>query len=432
MVHCGMSEVVITPPLGSSIPGYLDERKSTHIIDELYAKAIVADTGDGLLAMVVVDALYLRQIEVERIRERIQLFVPITADRIMISATHTHTGPPIRHGFDDSLNQSYLDYMVDRTADAVIQAYVQRQPARIGSGRGYEPDIAFNRRFFMKDGSVQTNPGCQNPEIDRPTGPTDPEVLVVRIDDEAGQPIGVITNFACHTDTVGGLGTSADFPGELSRSLKESLGSQVISLFVLGACGNINHVDVTKPRTSIQKKHYIKMGRILAGEVLKVREKITPAEANVDMQQAALQTFFPIEYRRPTPEASEQARQLIASGASAGRDRFFAEQLLLVNDNPQHIAEIEVQAFRLGELAIVGLPGEIFVEFGLKLKADSPFPYTMVNTLCNSSTIGYVCTKEAYEQGGYEPKLRNSHRNPPGAGDLFIEKAAGLLREMQG
>jgi hypothetical protein len=431
MMQCGMSEVVVTPPLGSSIPGYLEERKSTHIIDELYAKAIVIHNGEVALALVVIDALYLRQIEVERIRHRIQQFVPITSDRVMISATHTHTGPPVRPGFDDSLNQSYLDYMVERTADAVIQAYGLMKPARIGCGRGFENDIAFNRRFFMKDGSVKTNPGFLNPDLDRPTGPTDPEVMVVRIDDETGNPIGVITNFACHTDTVGGKGISGDFPGELSRRLKNALGQQVISLFVLGACGNINHLDFTKPKTSIQKGHTNKMGRILAGEVLRVREKITPAEVEAELGQTALQSFFPIEYRRPTRQESEDARQLLASNTDSWSDRFFAEQLLRVNDNPQDIAQIEVQAFRIGDLAIVGLPGEIFVEFGLKLKEDSPFPYTIVNTLCNSSTLGYVCTREAYEQGGYEPKLRNIHRNPPGAGDLFIEHASRLLKEME-
>ncbi|WP_127586809.1 neutral/alkaline non-lysosomal ceramidase N-terminal domain-containing protein [Paenibacillus koleovorans] len=432
MLQCGMYETVITPPIGSSIPGYLTERKNTHTIDDLYAKALVLATDSSTLALVVLDALYVRKSESDRIRERVEQFTGIPRQHIMVSATHTHTGGPIRPGFDQSLNASYLDYMVERAADAVIQAYNERRPATMGLGIGYEHEISFNRRYYMADGTVRTNPGFQHPQLDRPTGPIDPEVLVVRLDDENGKPIGVVTNFACHTDTVGGTGICADFPGELSRSLKGALGERVVSLFVLGACGNINHLDFTKPAFSIQPEHYRKMGRILAAEVLRTREKIEMIAQQQQQQStlpiAALHSEFELVYRMPDAAAVADAERTLQSANASVADRFFAEELLYVKNNPIDSVPIEIQVFRLADLVIAGLPGEIFVEFGLSIKQSSPFAYTMINTLCNSSTTGYVCTRDAFVQGGYEPKLRNVHRNPPQAGEWFVEHAVRLIR----
>jgi neutral ceramidase len=102
----------------------------------------------------------------------------------------------------------------------------------------------------------------------------------------------------------------------------------------------------------------------------------------------------------------------------------------MVLDNPEDTAQIEIQAFQLGELAVIGLPGEIFVELGLKIKESSPYPYTLINTLCNGSTTGYVCTSEAYAQGGYEPLLKNNNRNPAGAGQLFVDHALRILAQI--
>lgn len=431
MIYCGMYEAVITPPLGNSMPGHRSERKASGVRDDLYAKALVVESGESLAALVVVDALYVQRGEVERIRERIARNTPIAPEQVMVSATHTHSGPPIRPGFDGSRSEAYLDYLVERTADAVILAYRRREEASIGFATGRAEGIAFNRRFFMKDGTVRTNPGFLNPDVDRPAGPTDPEVLVVRIDDAQGRPIGVVSNFACHTDTLGGANTEfcADFPGELSDTLKRVLGRDVVSLFVLGACGDINHNDVTRPKAAAPG-HYRKMGRILAGEVLKVREAIRPGEAAEGMAIAVEQALFPIEYRLPTEQETEEARRTLASEQSTDKERYFAKYVLGLPGDPVKTAEVEVQAFRLGELAIVGLPGEIFVEFGLTVKRESPYGHTIVNTLCNGSVQGYVCTKEAYEQGGYEPKLKPNHRIPSGAGDLFVEHALRLLRQM--
>src|SRR5690606_5530535 len=109
-------------------------------------------------------------------------------EQMMISATHTHTGPPMRPAFDGSMDETYNQFFIKKIADAAILAYQKLEPANIGCGRGQEDGIAFNRRFWMKDGTLRTNPGFDNPDLDRVAGPTDPEVLVLRIDDLNGNP----------------------------------------------------------------------------------------------------------------------------------------------------------------------------------------------------------------------------------------------------
>lgn len=413
MTQCGVSEVVITPPLGSKIPGTFQERRVEEIKDDLYVKAVVIQSGNQLVAFAVVDALFILAREVRRISDRVYDFTGIPAEQIMISATHTHTGPPIWPGWDES----YLDQFVIKAADAIILAYRRLQPVKIGFGRGYEDTIAFNRRYWMKDGTVQTNPGFQHPQLVSRAGPSDPEVLVMRIDDVTGKPLAVVTNFACHPDTVGGREICADYPGELSRSLKKVLGERVVSLFLQGASGNINHNDYTQPRR-ITVNHYRKMGRILAREVLKVYESIDVIDVDDTMDLVVKQSRFPMRYRYPTDEEIRGAKATLQSNDVAELERMFAVRLLEILENPQQEAEMEIQLFCIGDMAVIGLPGELFAEFGLELKSMGSFPYTMVNTLCNGTNTGYVCTREAYEQGGYEPRLRNLSRNRPGTGEL--------------
>src|SRR5690554_5997301 len=132
------------------------------------------------------------------------------------------------------------------------------EPSKIGTGRGYVDNIAFNRRYFMKDGSVKTNPGVLNPNIDKPAGPIDPDVLVMKIEDMDGNILGAVVNFACHLDVVGGNEYCADYAGELSKTLKSFYGKDFITLFLTGLSGNINHIN---PNETIFRRnnHYKKM-----------------------------------------------------------------------------------------------------------------------------------------------------------------------------
>lgn len=423
MIQCGMYELDITPPLGSTIPGYFNDRKATGIKDHLYAKALVVEHEGKTVAFIGLDCIYVPPAVNTAIRKRIQHVIGIPPEAVMVSATHTHTGGPVLDCTFLKADEDYLAFLGEKGADAAILAYHRRAEAQVGFGRGYEGDIAFNRRFWMKNGKLQTNPGIGNPDIVEPEGPIDPEVLVMRIDDKDGNPLGIVTNYTVHTDTVGGTEYCADFPGELSATLKRELGEGAVSLFFMGASGNINHHNV-KGTPVRDPDRYKKMGRILAGEVLKVREKITP-EATLDIQYG--QRFFPIQHRDPSEEEVAAARFALVNEAETPLEKAFATELLQALECDRD-GEVEIHTIQLGPLGVVGVPAELFVEFGLDIKSGSPCAYTMINELSNGSIMGYVCTREGIERGGYEPRITSNSRLPAETGELFVQHALELLR----
>lgn len=439
MMRCGFFETVITPVLGSPMPGAGRERISEGIKDDLYAKAFVWEIckpTSTYAAIVAVDAIDLARKEVERIRARIAAATDIPAEHITICATHSHTsGPTIRTSYVNAVDDAYLERLVEQAADAVILAYHKRVEARVGFGLGREDGISFQRRYEMRDGSIRTNPGIGNRDVVKAAGPIDSDVAVMRVDDLAGRPLGVLTNFACHPDVAGGLEYSGDYPGELSRTLKQLYGEQVVSLFMQGASGNINHVDVSGRISMDRGTHYQKMGRILAGEVMKTREKIKVCDDLDDPFQPHLQmkrAFVPIRYRKPTPEVLSAARQLVESMETANPLALnFAGQVLKLAERKEEQVDVEIQAWSFDETAFVFLPAEMFVEFGLKIKRESPFKLTIVTELSNGSASGYICTQEAFKEGGYEPQLREYSRLQVEAGDLLVEHALRLLDELK-
>lgn len=431
MLLCGVSELDITPALGSTMPGYFTDRKSTGVIDRLYAKALVVDQDGSAVAFVVLDTILVPRSVVESIRARVGAMTDIPPGRVMVSATHTHTGPAVADTTFLKSDPVYLDWLAKKAADAVTIAYRTRREARIGFGAGQETSIAFHRRFFMKDGTLRTNPGLRNPDVVRSAGPIDPEVGVIRIDDAEGQPMGVVTNYAVHTDTVGGTLYCADFPGELSAVLKRALGEQTVSLFMMGASGNINHYDVFGGRLEDYAKpsrHYIKMGRILAGEVLKVREKIvTSTETKVEERKESVR----LRYRQPSAQQIQAAHDAIATLPQTNVEYNFALELLEAAKRGEGETEAEIQTIAVGDAAVVGLPAEMFVEFGLSIKASSPYSLTLINELCNGIVGTYVCTRESYRLGGYEPRITSNNRLQEETGELFVECALGLLRGLR-
>ncbi len=451
MLKAGFCELDITPRLGMNIPGYFNKRPATGIKDPLFVKAAVisSDNDKEALVMVVLDSIGITFPHATDIKAGITEQTGIAADRIMVSAIHTHTGGPVIYSRSGQRagEAGYMDFLKGRAADAAVIAYRRLEPAVMGCGTGSEKDISSIRRFFMKDGTYRTNPPRADPNIDRPDGVIDPDVAVVRIDDLNGRPMAVITNFACHLDCVSGTEFSADYSGELSRTIKSVLGQNVVSIFMTGACGNINHFDFTR-KERLPADHYRKMGRILAYEALKVREKAdTAGEAALE----AGYVCFDAKVRTPSKgmieeaekllaaeeaskKAAEEAEQMTAEGGGAKKpsnyyELYYANEIINLSKLNLKTTEFPIQVFRIGELAITALPGEIFDEFGLEIKKKSPFKCNIINELANAGA-GYIPIREAYARGGYEPRLNTYSNVEPETGERMLEEAVKLLNKL--
>lgn len=438
-LEVGVASVDITPPRGYRMAGYFNERLNTGTKDPLWAKAMVFRQGDTQAALVFCDLVEITRDVAHRARRRAEETTGIPAKNVGIAATHSHTGPlyegtlrdhfhakaEAEHGRDPREEVDYPSVLADKVVEAIALAQKAARPARLRHGVGKCDDLSFNRRFHMKDGTVRFNPGQQNPDIVRVAGPIDPDVGVVIVADEKDKPVAGLTVFAMHLDTVGGTEYSADYPFFLEAALRKELGDMFTSLFGAGTCGDINHIDVKiKGRRPTNE-----IGGGLANAVIAALPKLKPIE-RPSLAVATEPLTLPV--RRP--EASEVAEAREKIDLVGKRKMPFLEEvrvcttLDLAKNYPDGTVTLDVQAFRLGpELAVVTLPGEVFVEHGLAIKAASPFETTLVVELANADPA-YVPTRKAFAEGSYETV---NSRIAPGGGEKLVETAVKLLRSLE-
>ena len=264
--------------------GYYSERGAQGVHDELYAKAIVMEQGGATAALVALDLIAAPRDLVDDARAAIDRACRVRGANVMISATHSHTGPIIdtknRFGGQSSLVKSYRESLPAKIAEAVRQAESRLTPVTLFSARGHESSIAFNRRFHMKDGTVGWNPGKGNPSIVKPAGTIDPDVPVVYFETADHRPVATYVNYAVHLDNIGEPFISADMPATLSRCLADFKGPEMVTLFTAGCCGDVNHIDVQWKEAQRGFGNPARMGTILAGEALRTWPRLASVETN--------------------------------------------------------------------------------------------------------------------------------------------------------
>jgi hypothetical protein len=274
----------------------------------------------------------------------------------------------------------------------------------------------------MKDGTVRFNPGVLNPDIVRAAGPIDPEVGMVFFN-EADSDAAAIVNFALHLDTVGGTNYAADYPYYLEQSLREKYGDKFVLLFGAGTCGDINHIDVTKK----QRLKTDNIGRTLAETVIAKKESLkTIVEPSLAVRSGIVEA--PLQQFRPDKIAwARESIKKVGTRELSFLQQVEAYKILARQMRPGQTIPLEVQVFRLSrDVAIVGLPGEVFVDLGLAIKRASPFATTLVIELCQDAP-GYIPTKKAFAEGSYETV---NSRIAPGGGEMMAEAAIRLLKEL--
>ena len=414
----GCAKVNITPPLGLKLIGSQGQ-PSDAVLDELFAKALVLSDGTTTLALVSIDLLYTPLEEITNpVRALIKAKTGIRAQNVMVCATHTHSGPevftnwkldPEDHVAESEIDQAYLKTLIREMAGAVTLAQRNMRPVKIGAARGALPEVIYNRRPRRADGKVQmafTLPAeiaathCVQVESDGSTrviftfpedaapltfGPIDPDVSVLRVEDAGGDLLASLVNFGCHPVCVypfQSTAVSADYPAHATRVVEQAEGG--VSLFALGLAGNI----VPRQR---DVGPCAQIGKALGGEAVRRLQFVTTTD-----------------------------KVALSSGSRA-------VTLPTKNGKPESIAT-EIQVLRLGEIYLLGLPGEVLVEVGLAIKERAGLETLFVTTLTNDS-IGYVCHRQAYDEGAYEPGAGTNLA--PGAGEIIIKQSLALLDEVR-
>ena len=438
-LRVGTASVVITPPTGMPMAGSYSLRLSEGVMDELRAKTLVLDKDGVRVALVACDLVALSDEIVIDARKLIEEQTGIPAHHVMISATHTHSGPfiPGRASFDKyfggelEVSKQFRRDLPVKIAESVRQAAEHLEPAAASAGVGSESAVSFNRRYLMKDGSVRTNPGLGNPDVVRPVGPIDPDIAIVyfkSLGETEGKPLATYVNHALHAAVTGGRRFSSDFPGVIARLLGDVKGEDMLTLFTAGTCGNVNHLNVGSKERRSGFREANRIGTILAAEVLKTYDRMEPVE---DGPLQVRHEIVKLPLFEITEEDVRKARAVIADfgkpdgpGTRPLADAFRGLDVAERNGKP---IEKEVQIITLGDqVAWVSLPGEIFVELGLLIKEASPFPYTIVAELANG-WVSYVPDRKAYPEGSYEVM---SARCAPGCGEKMVDAAVRMLIEM--
>lgn len=437
-LRVGAAAVVITPPPGTPMAGYYSERGAEGVHDDLYAKALVLEKDGTRAALVSLDLISTTRGIVMEARREIEKRTSIPGANVLISASHTHTGPEFSSrgprsaalGGQSDLALRYSAELPGKIALAVQQAEKTLVAARLGLGRGKEEGIAFNRRFHMQDGRVGWNPGILNPNILKAAGPIDPEVAVAHFTTTDKKPLATCVNYAVHLDNVGGSKISADMPAVVAKLLGELHGPKAVTVYFTGCCGDVNHINVAWGAPQKGHEQAARMGIMLTAEVLRTFPLLKTSEPGTLQCKSAI---VPLPLPKISAEEIEKARSVAEQfRAAKGKgipflDSVNAFKVLDVEARQGKPHEVEVQVIALGrDIAWVSLPGEIFVELGLAIKQDSPFKHTQIGELANGS-IGYIPTRRAYTQGNYEVI---SARCAEGSGELLVDAAVRLLKEL--
>jgi len=433
MLKVGCSEVDITPPLGVRMAGYFEEHFVEAIRDPLFARAMVIDSGSTQLCFITCDVLSVKTSMVGKARAQIHERTGMAPECIAISATHNHFGPAAAKLWTEDLkpDPDYLDTLERGIVEAACQAHEKREPATVGIGWAFEGKLSFNRRYIMRDGKALMHPPPGSTDILYQEGPVDPEVGVLCVRGRTGDALGYVVNFACHA-TVSSTGNTvtADFPGHLAAAVKSQRGDDCVTLFTNGCCANLCQQDVYDPdRPRKGPELAAMMGERLAEHAATLEADMTFAG---ELALDARTVVVPMPVRHIPDELVEWAKGVQAAPDSYDlKDRRYAAMTfeLAQEKRDKPMTDAEVQAFRLGDVGWVMLPGEIFVEFGLDIKLRSPGKRTFVTEMANG-VVGYVPTKRAFEGGAYETRTANSSRLAPVAGEMMVETAHALLDSM--
>jgi neutral ceramidase len=437
----GIAQVNYTPDVGLDLVGNYrgDDYASRGIHDSLFAKALVAsDAGGKKAAILAIDICFIKKESVEFLRSYISSRTGIEPGSIMIHATHTHSGP--RSDLDAPKAKEYLE----KAASAVLLANERLKPAVISAGRSMEDRVSHNRRLKCADGTTHMcwekfKPGF----VIEPWGPKDPELITLSIEQD-GHQVGAIVNFACHATTLTGNNWlySADYPGYLSEAIRRVKGKEFLPLFFNGCCGNVTQVDykIGFPDTyqECQRIGYI-LG-VTAMEAIKNQEVVSSDRITVSRE------MVPVKRITITDEQVQWAKQIMKIVEKEGMppiqadgmpDAYYAKEWLEMRKNQDIVDNLEVMVIRIGDVAFVGLPGEIFCEFGMDIKAKSPCRNTIVMGLTNDDR-SYFPTRVSFTQGpkGFTPMITGYETTPGttlyeiGSGEKLAESAIRQLEKI--
>lgn len=433
MLKVGYGKCDITPKLGAYLQGHNKLRYAVMVHDPLYLRCVAFECEGEMAFLLCYDLCGMHTAVANRIREEVAAYVGCPAENVVLSCTHTHTGPNVANKTHD-YDVDYENVLTFLSMHAAGLAKNDLVPAQMFIGSKEAKGISFCRRYLMKDGSARTNPGVGNPDILRPMNDPDPQVQVLKVVREGAKELALV-NFGCHADSiknVGGLDAiSADWPGVTVNAVEGAL--NVDCVVFNGPCGDVAQRNQMDPNDNAVAgwNRTVKLGRGVAAAAIAVyNEEMKPVpEGPIKAQVKVLD----IPLKRPTEEELARSRDILeheADYVGGGMQRtttLFEAKMLLAVAKTDGFANAVVTGIRIGGFAAAGIGGEPFCQIGKDIKENSTYDAQFVLYLTNGSA-GYFPMRDAFNYDGYEAR---TCKFQPGVGELLRDTAMELLNNIK-
>jgi neutral ceramidase len=463
MMLAGSAQVDITPSLGTHLAGdgMGIHRPARKVLDPLYAKALVLESGGKRVCILAMDLLCVTLEYTRRIREEAARRHGLDPQAIMVHVEQNHAAPslgslmldpdfpfsaPTDKEYIAGSEARYCEVAVSGALEAIGRASAELRHVEVGWGRGVVEGLAFNRRGVRTDGTICMPWFYAREKMPRGPvhiryleGPFDPEVGVLCLRDESKRPVAMLLSYACHpvnlfaTDK---LAVSADWPGAWAAAVREEHGEGCVPIVLNGACGNLNPWP---PFTPDFVPDHRRMGQALADMSRRVIEGMSYRDSDrLDARARRL----PLDYRDIPPARREEAARILHEHPGMQWDPargevdsawFLAASTMSTEYCRRRWPRFpyEIQAFRIGDAAVVGLPGEPFVEGQLEIKTASPAPFVCVAHMC-TQYVGYLPTREAAARGGHEAWDKHTYwaKLAPDSLERIVGNARAMVGEL--
>lgn len=445
----GAANVDITPPLGTYINGDFVAHYAQYIHDPLHARATVFQSGDTLVAIVVVDICVMPKDFVDGIKAKIQKKTGILPANMLISSTHTHAAGSVASVYLGAADLQYMSKLPGLIVQSVMLAQQNLRPAKIAWGGVDVPEHVLCRRYSMKQpykpanpvnggtDKIKTNPFDGEGLIDKGIAETDPQVSFLAVKGADDKWISVLANYSLHYVGDWDNGTiSADYFGEFSRQLKAKLdaGDDFVGAMSNGTSGNINIWDFLKEKDYPTGK--FEKSKFIGGDIAeKVYQQIKQVDWDNEPALSAQYSEVELKLRKPTAAELQQAEAVVMESNYEGMQidndtlsRLYAREQVLLNDLPDTL-EFPVQAIKMGKGVIGGLAAEMFAETGLWLKANSPVQHYFTIGLANGNT-GYIPPEHEFENGGYETWRGRTSKVEVNSEEIVKQELLSLINKL--
>jgi neutral ceramidase len=437
----------ITPGYPVRLAGYFNERISTGVLDPLHMRLAVLKRGDRHLVFIQVDNCAIKTEDTDEIRRAIATRTAFQKHEIMLFTSHIHTGPDLVGFFGLQRDEHYLEELKTRIVEEAA-ALNPCERSFISIAQTTYEGLAFNRRWFMKDGTVVTNPPKKSPERREPEGAVDRAANSIIFKNERGRLQALFVNISNHTDSIGGNQISADWPGIIESHLNDRLETRIPVFPFLAPQGNINHLEFEDLRPQSSYDEAKKLGQAYAEIIARSLsaskaidpEKLRGNEAKFEANEIILS----IPSREISMAELEEARKILDRAGEADKnaakdltaedlakgdpavEQLFARELVRFAETKPSDYNLPLQAFKLANIAFAAIPGEPFVEIGLALKTipgyDLVFPVALAN-----GYFGYIPLKENVGRGGYEVRPGAASQLSTDAADRILSAFRAIL-----